>query len=107
MLVYAGFQKEKYNIEKYNKERNPSPERKRRNALIGKIYGCIMMLATCVYLFLGFTSGSWEAAPEVYSIAAIFCGITVVVLEGEGKQGNRRQAAPQRRGDREDEKAGA
>ena len=90
MLVYAGFQKEKYNIEKYNKERNPSPERKRRNALIGKIYGCIMMLATCVYLFLGFTSGSWAAAPEVCSIAAIFCGITVVVLEGEGKQGNKK-----------------
>ena len=72
MLVYAGFQKEKYNIEKYNKERNPSPERKRRNALIGKICGCIMMLATCVYLFLGFgwlffETGSYvaEAAFEV------------------------------------------
>lgn len=80
VLVYGGLQKEKYDIEKYNKERNPSPERKRRNALTGKVCGLIMMLATCIYLFWSFMAGDWKTARVVYPIAGILCGVAAVVL---------------------------
>lgn len=86
ILVYAGMQKEKYNIKGYNKEANPSPERKRRSALIRKICGCIMMLATCIFLFWGFAANGWGISWVVYPIAGIFCGITALVLSGEEKQ---------------------
>lgn len=82
ILVYGGLQKEKYDIEKYNKERNPSPERKRRNALTGKVCGLIMMLATCIYLFWSFTTNNWEITWVVYPVAGILCGVAAVVLSG-------------------------
>ena len=85
ILVYAGLQKEKYNVENYNKEGNPSPERKKRNALTAKLCGCIMMLATCVYLFWSFMTANWEITWIVYPIAGIFCGIAAVALGGDGK----------------------
>lgn len=85
ILVYAGMQKEKYNIEGYNKEGNPSPERKRRNALKGKACGCIMMLATCIYLPLSFTTGRWDMTWVVYPVAGILCGIAAIVLSVEEK----------------------
>lgn len=85
VLVYAGMQKEKYNIEGYNAEANPSPERKRRSALIRKICGCIMLLATCIFLFWGLAANGWGISWVVYPIAGIFCGITALVLSGEGK----------------------
>lgn len=85
ILVYAGMQKEKYNIEGYNKEGNPSPERKRRNVLKGKACGCIMMLATCIYLPLSFVTGRWDMTWVVYPVAGILCGIAAIVLSVEEK----------------------
>lgn len=85
ILTYAGMQKEKYNVEKYNKEGNPSPERKKRNALKGKICACIMMVATCIFLFWSFTTNRWDVTWVVYPIAGILCGITAIVLSVEEK----------------------
>lgn len=85
LLVYGGLQKEKYNIEKYNKEANPSPERKRRSALVRKVCGCIMLLATCIFLFWGLTTNSWGISWVVYPIAGILCGIAALILSGEKK----------------------
>ncbi|MBD5473960.1 MAG: helix-turn-helix transcriptional regulator [Lachnospiraceae bacterium] len=85
ILTYAGMQKEKYDIEKYNKEGNPSPERKKRNALKRKVCGCIMLLATCVYLFWSFTTNNWGVTWVVYPIAGILCGVAALVLSGGDK----------------------
>lgn len=85
ILVYGGMQKEKYNIQGYNKEANPSPEKKRRDTLTGKVCGCIMMLATCIFLFWSFMTNSWEITWVVYPIAGILCGVAAVVLSWEKK----------------------
>lgn len=85
ILVYGGLQKEKYNIEKYNKERNPSPEMKKRNALLGKVCGVIMMLATCIFLFWSFLTNDWEITWVVYPVAGILCGVAAVVLSAGDK----------------------
>lgn len=80
VLVYGGLQKEKYDIEKYNKERNPSLEMKKKNALLGKVCGCIMLLATCIFLFWSFLTNRWEITWVVYPVAGILCGVAAVVL---------------------------
>lgn len=85
ILIYAGMQKEKYDIEKYNKEGNPSPERIKRNMLKRKVCGCIMLLATCVYLFWSFMTNNWGLTWVVYPIAGILCGVAALVLSGGDK----------------------
>lgn len=85
ILTYAGMQKAKYDIERYNKEGNPSPERKKQNALKRKVCGCIMLLATCVYLFWSFTTNNWGVTWVVYPIAGILCGVAALVLSGGDK----------------------
>lgn len=79
-LVYGGMQKAKYNIKEYNKEANPSPERKRRGALIGKLCACIMLVATIVYMILGFGYDLFDRAWIAYAIGGILCGIVAVAL---------------------------
>ena len=43
---YGSIQHDKYDVEKYNRENNPSPEAKRRNNLVGTVCTVIMLLAT-------------------------------------------------------------
>ena len=86
LLTYGGMQKAKYNIAQYNKEANPSPERKRRGALIGKLCGCIMLVATIVYMISGFVYNLWERAWIVYAVGGILCGIVAVALSRDGEE---------------------
>ncbi len=86
ILTYAGMQKAKYNIEEYNKEANPSPERRRRGALVGKLCGCIMLAATIVYMILGFVYNLWERAWIVYAVGGILCGIVAIALSRDREE---------------------
>jgi len=49
IIVYFGIQKDKYDIEKYNKEN--SEEYKKENSLVGKICGVIMLVATILIFY--------------------------------------------------------
>lgn len=80
VLAYAGMQKTKYDIKNYNKEANPSPERKKRDELKGKICGCIMLIATIIFLIWSFSTGAWRITWIVYPVAGICCGIVAVAL---------------------------
>lgn len=86
ILTYGGMQKAKYNIEEYNKEANPSPERKRRGNLIGKLCGCIMLAATIVYMIMGFVYNLWERAWIVYAVGGILCGIVAIALSRDEEE---------------------
>ena len=86
ILTYGGMQKAKYNIEEYNKEANPSPERKRRGNLIGKLCGCIMLVATIVYMIMGFVYNLWERAWIVYAVGGILCGIVAIALSRDEEE---------------------
>lgn len=85
VLVYTGLQKGKYDIESYNKECNPSPEKKKRDALIGKLCGCIMLVATIIFLVCGF-SGYWHMSWIIYGVAAILCGVAAIALGKDDSQ---------------------
>ncbi len=82
-LIYGGMQRDKYDIEKYNRENNPTEEQKRRNERVGAYCGCIMILATMVYLLLGFLAGAWRTAWVVYVAGGLLCGVAAIVLGRE------------------------
>ncbi|NBJ92772.1 helix-turn-helix domain-containing protein [Parablautia muri] len=82
ILVYGTLDRAKYNIKGYNVEANPSVEKKKRDALIGKLCACIMMVAAIAYLLLNFTidfSMSWIT----FAVGGILCGIVAVALSKE------------------------
>ena len=85
VLVWAGIQKDKYDIEKYNRENqqefDPTPEQKRLNQLIGAIWGVGMVLATALFLLLGFTVDLWDSASTIYPVAALLCVAVTIFLK--------------------------
>lgn len=81
ILSYFGIQKDKYDIEKYN-EKN-SEEGKKREETSGKICGVIMLIATAIFLSLGFIFNLWKICWVVFPIAGILCGIVSTILEKE------------------------
>lgn len=81
ILSYFGIQKDKYDIEKYN-EKN-SEEGKKREETSGKICGVVMLIATAIFLSLGFIFNLWKICWVVFPIGGILCGIVSTILEKE------------------------
>jgi len=80
VFVYAGIQDEKYKIWKYNRDNNPTPEAKKKLNTIGTVCGIIMLLATAIYVALGFTRDSWGTSWWVFPVGGILCGVVSIVL---------------------------
>ena len=80
-FIYAGMQDEKYKIWKYNRDNNPTPEAKKKLDAIGAASGAIMLLATALYLILGFTQNAWGTAWWVFPVGGILCGAVSMVLD--------------------------
>lgn len=81
IIVYFGIQKDKYDIEKYNKEN--SEEYKKENSLVGKICGVIMLVATILFLVSGLVYNMWKINWIVYPIGGIMCGIVGTIFNKE------------------------
>ncbi len=79
-FIYGGIQHDKYDIAKYNRENDPSPEAKRRNDLIGKVCAVVMLLATAVYVGLGLSLDLWKTAWWVFAVGGILCAVAAVIL---------------------------
>lgn len=80
VLVYGGMQKEKCDIEHYNKEKNLSPAKRKLDALKGKICGCIMLAALAVYLVCMFMDIEWGTSWLVFVVGGILCGAVSIIL---------------------------
>lgn len=78
LIVYFGIQKDKYDIEKYNKEN--SEGYKKENNMVGKICGVIMLIATILFLVSGLVYDMWHINWIVYPIGGIMCGIVSIIL---------------------------
>lgn len=79
-FIYAGIQEEKYKIDEYNRDNNPTPEAKKRKGLINTICAALMVLATAIYVGLGLALDLWDRAWWVFAVAGILCGVVYIVL---------------------------
>ena len=82
ILVYAGLQKQKYNIQDYNNSHNKDSKEYKKEKLIGTVCACLMMTATIIYLICGFVLGEWGVpSVAVFPVFGIGCGIASVILD--------------------------
>lgn len=79
-LVYGGMTYDKYNVEKYNRSNNPTPEEKEKRQRAGAACGVIMLLATGIYVGLGLSCDLWDKAWWVFAVGAILCGAASLLL---------------------------
>lgn len=79
-FIYGGILHDKYDVAKYNRENNPSPEDRRRNALVGTVCAVVMLLATAVYVGLGLALDLWGKAWWVFAVGGVLCGVAAVAL---------------------------
>ena len=80
VLTYAGLGKEKYDIAAYNKENRKDKESDKR---IGVWCGCIMLVATIIYVITGFCFNLWYINWVVYAVAGLICGIVTLILNNK------------------------
>lgn len=79
-FIYGGILHDKYDVAKYNRENNPSPEDRRKNALVGTVCAVVMLLATAVYVGLGLALDLWGKAWWVFAVGGVLCGVAAVAL---------------------------
>lgn len=79
-LIYGGMLEDKYNIPKYNRENNPTPEDKERRRRAVTACALIMILATAVFLTLGLGWDRWESAAIIYPVGGVLCGAAWLLL---------------------------
>ena len=79
VLTYAGLGKEKYDIAAYNKGNKKDKEDKR----IGVWCGCIMLVATIIYVITGFCFNLWYINWVAYAVAGLICGIVTLILNNK------------------------
>ena len=79
-LIYGGMLEDKYDIPKYNRENNPTPEDKERRRRAATACAVIMILATAVFLTVGLGWDRWESAGIIYPVGGVLCGAAWVLL---------------------------
>lgn len=78
IIIFAGIQKDKYDIAKYNKEN--SRAFKEKDGLIEKYSGIIMITATIVYFLISFLTNGWHLSWIVFPIGGLLCGIVSLLF---------------------------
>ena len=79
-LVYGGMLEDKYNIPKYNRQNNPTPEDRERRRRAVTACALIMILATALFLTLGLGWDRWESAAIIYPVGGVLCGAAWLLL---------------------------
>ncbi len=86
IFVYFGLQKGKYNIKEYNDMNDKKSEAYKKANLTGTICGCLMMIATIIYLICGFVFGEWGMpSVVVFPVFGIGCGIVSIIIDAKNK----------------------
>lgn len=86
LFAYAGTQKSKYDINRYNLMHDHSSQIYKNDKKTGLTCGCIMMVATMIYLACGFIGDLWQTAWVVYPVFGIACGIAAIVINRNNEE---------------------
>lgn len=76
ILANSGMQKDEYDVDKYNKENLPNANSK----LISVWCGCIMIVATIIFLVTGILFEAWKICWLVYPVGGMLCGIVTLIV---------------------------
>ena len=79
-LIYGGMLEDKYNIPRYNRQNNPTPEDRERRHRAVTACAVIMLLATAVFVGAGMALDQWGLAAVIYPVAGILCGAAWLLL---------------------------
>lgn len=79
-LIYGGMLEDKYDIPKYNRQNNPTPEDKERRRRAVTACAVIMILATAIFLFAGLAYDKWDWAAIIYPVGGVLCGAAWLLL---------------------------
>ncbi len=82
VLTYNGIMKDKYDIEKYNKEIIKDEQ---CGGLVGKVCGVIMLASTIIAL-VSLLVFDWQYFWIVFIIGGLLCGIAGIVFSGRDKK---------------------
>ena len=93
LLIRGGMRRDKYDIEKYNREH--TPEYLAVGKRVGRYCGVIMLAATALFLAFLFFGGAADkefpnryigfAAAGLYSVGGVLCGIVATVLHRDNE----------------------
>lgn len=78
-LVYMGMQDSKYHIQEYNAENKM--EKSKAGRISEGICGCIMLLATVIFLIWSFMTNRWDISWIVFPVGGILCAVTSIVCK--------------------------
>ena len=82
IFVYACIQREKYNITHWNEMHDENSEAYKKDKLKSSVCGCLMLIATILYLIAGFGFEIWGVPSiVVFPVFGIGCGIASVIIE--------------------------
>lgn len=82
ILAYNGIMKDKYNIEKYNKEIIKDEQ---DGGLVGKICGVIMLVSTIIAL-VSLLVFKWDYFWVVFIVGGLLCAIAGIIFSGHSKK---------------------
>lgn len=80
-LVYLGIQHQKYDISEYNRNGRINFQSDFHFRLSNALCGTIMMLATIIFLILGFGWQLWHPGWLCFPVGGILCGIVTTLLK--------------------------
>lgn len=80
LFVYAGTQQDRYDIRKYNLKHDRNSQTYKNSKKTGTVCGCIMLIATIIFLACGMIAGHWEYAAPIYACFGIACGIAAIII---------------------------
>lgn len=85
LMSYAGIQKDKYDVEKYNRENSPEEKKRAENSPYQKWYGIIMLVAAIIFMVTGFVWNLWHINWLVFPVGGLLCGIVSIIESSNRK----------------------
>lgn len=84
IIVYAGLQKLKFDIDDYNKSHDVNSIEYKKSEQKSRACGCIMLICTIIYLLFGFIKGGWGMPyVVVFAVGGICCGIASIIINSK------------------------
>lgn len=80
LFVYAGTQQSRYDIRQYNLMHDHNSQTYKNSKKIGTACGCIMLIATIIFLACGLFASHWEYAAPIYACFGVACGIAAIII---------------------------